>query len=105
TAVDELCVARHAVVRTEAEALGNTRAEAFEQTGSRFTKAQYHFDAFRLLEIDGDRASVAREDILRPTRCARQAIDPDHLRAHVGQHHAAERARPNACKLDDSQAV
>ena len=29
------------------------------------------------------------------------AIDAHHLRAHVGQQHAAERARPDARELDD----
>ena len=102
--VDELFVARHTVVRPKAQAFGDARAKALEQGIGGFHQLQHQFHAFRLLQIHGDGTAVARQHVA-PATAAPNAIHADHLGAHVGQHHAAERPRPDARQLDNAKAL
>ena len=96
--VDEARVPGEADVRSDAEPFGNTSPEPLEQRVGPLRQAQHDLDAFRHLEVDGNRAASSldhRPGQRRRTRVLR-AVDPDHLRAHVGQEHPRERPRPDA---------
>ena len=108
--VDEPGVAGEAGVGAEAEPLHDAGAEALDEAVGLLDERQHGLDAVGVLEVDADRAPpavehvgrrsgrVAAADVLRP-------VDADHVGAHVGQHHGAERTGADAGDLDDLQAL
>ena len=94
-AVDQLGIAGHAVLRTQAQPFRHARAKAFEDRIGTLAKAKHRFPARFALEIYGEGAAIAHEHVLRCRGPGRGTIDADHLGAHVRQHHAAEGPRAN----------
>ena len=108
-AVDQLGVAGHADVGAQAEALHDAGTEALEDGVGAVDEAQRRLDAGRVLEVDRDRAAPPRQQVAGGVGGVAAAdavgpVDADDLRAHVGEHHAAERPRPDALQLHDADA-
>ena len=106
-AIDNLRVALEADVGTEAEAFHDAGTEAFEQRVRALDQLERDFDALWILEVERDRASAAGEQIAgrvgrRFSGRVRGAIDAHDVGAHVGQDHAAERARSDALEFNDA---
>lgn len=55
-------------------------------------------------QVDLQRAATAREDVVRRGASA-GALDADHLRAHVGEQHRAERTGADARHFDHPKAL
>ena len=102
--IDQPFVARHAVVGAESQTLRDTGPEPFEQAIRGFHQLQDKLDAFRLFQVDGNRPAVPGEYVATAPGTA-DPIDPDHLRAHIRQHHAAERPRADARQFDDAKTL
>ena len=106
-AVDEARVAGEAVVGADTETLGDPRPEALDQAVGGLDEPHHGLDALRGLHVDADRATAAQHDVgrghIRITASNRRgSLDADHVGAHVGQHHGAERPRADARQLDDA---
>ena len=102
-------VALQARVGPDAEALHHARPEALDEGIGRRHQIQQRGGPVGMLEIDGDVAPAAQQQVVM--RCIAGtttdrlgALDADHLGAHVGQHHRRKGARADACKLDDAIA-
>src|SRR5262249_8020779 len=104
-AVDELRIALQAHVGAEPQALRDAWTEALEEPVCTISEPEDELDAALALQIHADRSPIAREHIAGTPTALRDPVDTDHFRAHIGEHHSAERARPDACKLDDADAV
>ncbi len=104
--VDEPRVAREADVGPEAEALHHAGPEPLEQPIGALHEPQHRRDRFGVLQVDGDAAPAAREQITRSSAgCdARESLDAQHFGAHVGEHQRAERARADAADLHDAHS-
>ena len=105
-AVDEARVAGQAVVGADAEPLGHAGPEPLQQCVGAVNQGKDRLDALGRLEVDADRAAPSVEQVERRTlRVAaahrRGPVHPDHVGAHVGQHHCAERPRPDPRDLDN----
>ena len=108
--VDEPRVSLQANLRTEPETLHDTGAEAFDQRIGVIDDAKQRIRGAGLLQVEGKRpppaqsralASFAEKlDIVR----AMGAINANHLGAHVGKHHGAERRRADTRHLDDLES-
>ena len=103
--VDELFVARHAIVRAEAQALSDAGPKALEQRIGGFHQLEDEFHALRLLQVHRDGAAVAGQHIAPAPSRAADAIYADHLRAHVREHHAAERPGADASQFYDAESL
>ena len=104
-AVDELRIARQTLVRSEAESLGDPRAERFEQPVRLLHQVEHERHAVGTLQVDADRTTPALQHIGRrgrriATAYAIGAIDLDDVRPHVGQHECAKRSRPDTGQFD-----
>ena len=104
--VDEPRVARETHVGAQPEPLGHARAEALEQRVGALDQPQHQLHAFRVLQIDADRAAatVERLEVRLVERCRVDllgAVDAKDVGTHVGQQHARERSRSDAGELDD----
>ena len=109
-AVDEPRVSLQANLRTEPETLHDAGAEAFDQRVGVLDDAKHRIRGAGLLQVDGKcpppalggpLSSLAEElDVVR----AMGAIDANHLGAHVGKHHGAERRRADTCHLDNFES-
>ena len=103
--IDQLLVARQALVRAETESLGDARSESLEQRVGRLDQFEDQFDPLWLLEIHRDGPPVPGQHVPRAPGGAAYPVDPDYFGAHVREHHAAERSRPDAGEFDDAQPV
>ena len=110
-AVHQPRVARVAGVRAEAEPLHHAGAEAFEQHVGllRPAPAPLRCAAGCFRSSASERRPRAITSNFVPSignglaRARRRlAVDADHFRAHVGQHHGGERARPQAHHFNDA---
>ena len=109
-AVHEPRVAGGALVGADAEALGDARPEHFEEHVGLLDQPQQRLDALRQLEVDRHRllapvhgrgrgpGAVDRPRGIDP-------VDPQHLGAHVGEQHPAERPRAQAHHLHHPETV
>ena len=108
-AVDEGGVAGEAVVRTDAETLGDAGPEALEQHVGLLDEPQHGLDATRVLQVEGDRRPTAAEQVLLGARDLQATpagpVDAHHVGAEVGEHHGRERPGPDTDHLDDAYAV
>ena len=108
-AVDELRIRGEQDVGTEAEALHHARPEAFDERVRLLREQQRGGDAVFRLEIQRHGAAPAQHDIggalssESETGIARP-VDEQHVGAHVGEHHPAERARPDRLELEHPYA-
>ena len=103
-------VDRVAVGRAEPEPLGDAGPEALQQRVRPGDQVEHDLPAVGVLEVDGDRPAAAQHDVgVRAGRVRAHvagALDPDHVRADVGEHHRGERAgtdpgqlhHPHACQ-------
>ncbi len=106
-AEDEPRIAPLARLRAEAQPLGHSRPEPLDQHVSVVGQPQQQVDPGRVLEVEPDRPAPADERVsrragLRPA--ALGPVDPQHVRAQVGQDHAAKRRWRQAGDLDDPHA-
>jgi len=93
----------------EAEALHDARPEALDQHVGARREVERAGLGILALEVElGDQPVAAQQVEARCPRAAEldrlDAIDRQHLGAHVGQHHGAHRRRPDAGKLQDFHA-
>ncbi len=108
-AVDQSGVPSQHDVGPEPEPLHHARTEPLDEAVGLLGQGQDRLDPVGVLEVDADGAPasvvdvggrggrVAAGDVLRP-------VDPDHVGAHVGQHHGGEGPRADPRQLDDLQA-
>ena len=95
-------------LRTEAEALHHAGPETFDKdvgTGRGRDRQRLALGRF---QIDRDGGATAIEEIVAlvtaAERLATAPIDPQYLRAHVGEHHRAERRGPQSGEFDHADA-
>ena len=102
--VHEPRIAREANVRTEPQPFHHAGTEAFDERVRSGDEFEHGRDAIRILQIHRDALAPPRQHI-RPggTAGRRRAVDANHFRAHVGQHHSAERTGTDALQFDDFQ--
>lgn len=108
--VDEFRITREARVGAEPEPLHHARAHAFDQRVGMLDEPQHRAHRLRLLQVERERALAAIEDraaaeVERIAVAAGRALDEDHVRAHVGEQHPAERRRADSGDFDDSDSV
>ena len=109
-AVDELGVAGQAHIGPEAQALGDAGAKALEERIGLLDEAQHRLDAIGVLQVHADRATAAREHVLRRGRWIAahdglRALNADHVGAHVREEHPGERPGTDPRELDDRHPV
>ena len=100
-------VAQQALVRPDAEALHHARTEALDQRVGALDEVEERRGAVGVLQIDGDVAPAAQRDVAVRRFGGWPAhrlgpFDPDHVGAHVGQHHRGERSGADPGNLDDA---
>jgi hypothetical protein len=89
TTVDDPLVALQNFVRADSESFGDARAKRLQEDVRSLRQTQYGFYALRILEVDCYRTAAAFPKVVR-TRYrgfwyVAEAVDADHLGAHVGQ--------------------
>ena len=107
-AVHQPRVDRAAVVGSDAQPFGDAWPKAFDQRVRPAGEGTHHGRRLRALEVERDRPLAPPEQVVPwITRYARtvRPVDPQHLRAKVGQQHAGERSRPQSGDLDDPQPL
>ena len=75
---------------------------AFEHDVRPLQERETECDGGRVLEIERQRAAPALGDLMRLRRRRVRAIDPQHVGAHVGEKHPAERAGTDAGEFHDT---
>ena len=100
--IDEARVAREAGVGPDAEPLGDARTKRLDEHVRLLNHRKHEIAALRLFQIERDRAAIAQQRrVLRRVAAAARPFDTHHVRAHIGQHHAAVGCRAEAGDLDD----
>ena len=95
-------IARHHHVGPEAQPLHHAGAKAFDQRVGASEQVQYLRDCGLVLEVEFDDLSAAPRHRFQILLRA-DAIERHDFGAHVGQHHAGERARADAGEFDDAK--
>lgn len=104
-AVDQLGITGQARLRAEAQALGDTGAEALDERVGAVDDGEDGLDARWVLEVEGDRAAAPVQDrVLGGGSGLGGAVDADDFGALVGEEHAGEGPRADAAELDDTDA-
>jgi hypothetical protein len=108
-AEDELRVAGQAHVGAGAHALHHPGTEALEEGVGPLDERQQGGHAVGVLQVEGDVAPPPLQDVpsggvRRRATDGLRPLDPDDLRAHVGQHHRRERAGADPGQLEDADA-
>ena len=103
-AEDQARIARHHDIRPEPKPLHHAGPETFDQRVGLAKEIEHLRDRCLVLEVELDDFSPAPRDRFQVLPGA-DAIERDHLRAHVGKHHAGKRAGPDAGKFDDANAA
>ena len=107
--IDQSRIARHAVVRAEAELLGHARPVGLDQNVRLLDQPQHRLDAVGILQIDRHRGPRSGRQVVlsaawhAETRVGR-AVDLDHVGAQVGQQHRGERPGADARELNHLEA-
>ena len=96
-------VARHHDIGSEAQPLHHAGAKAFDQRVGIGEEVEYLRDSSLFLQIELDHLAAAPGDRLQILVGA-DTIERHDFGAHVGQHHAGERARADAGEFDDAKA-
>ena len=82
----------------------HARAIAFDQGIGGFDQVFELGDGGRILEVQLDPLAVAVQDVavaaVAKPACGAGPLNPDHPRAMIGQHHSAERPRPDPGQFD-----
>ena len=119
SAVDEAGVDLRKPLVAAAQALHHPRPEALHQHVVAAHEPVQDLLSFGRLEVEGEASLVAVGEARREgaglvgsrrgSRAAegarRRRLDLEHVRAHVGQHHGAERARPDPRQLEHPYSV
>ena len=103
-AIDQLRIVAEQHLWSQPQPLHHARPESLDQAVRPGRQLPRQRDPIGLFHVDRDRAPRAREGLSRQVLRARP-LDPDHLRAVIGQHHDAEGTGADAGELDDSDAV
>ncbi len=108
--VDEARVAGQADVGSEPEALHHARTEALQDRIRLLDQLEDELDAVRVLQVDAHRAAAPVQHVEgRPVRGHRGhvlgAVETQHVRSHVREHHGAERSGADACELQDPDSL
>src|SRR4051794_4550900 len=103
-------IARQAHIGPETQSLEYTGPEPLEQHIALLEQAQHELHALVVLEVDPDGGPTAGEhhatvDVTRRQHRDAGALDAQHIGAEVGEHHRAERHRPESGELDDTQPL
>ena len=99
--VDQPGIAAQADVGPGAETLGHPGPEALEQHVGRVDEPQQRVDGTGVLEVQhGGPAAAVQQLKLGPSPAGAGPVDAQHGRAGVGEHHGAERHRPDARELE-----
>ena len=96
-------IARHHHIGSEAQPLHHAGAKAFDQRVGASEQVQHLRDRGLVLQIELDDFPAAPRHRLQILLRA-DAIERHDFGAHVGQHHAGERARADAGEFDDAEA-
>jgi hypothetical protein len=104
--VDQPGIAREARIRAETQPFGDPRPESFDQHIRLLHDGHHNLDRLRGLEIERYRTAAPRHEVefgikRQPNIRGRDPIDTQDVRPHIGQHHSAEWARPDASQLQD----
>ena len=102
-AVDQPRIARQHHVGSEAEPLHHAGTKAFDQRVGVGEQVEHLRDRGLVLEVELDDLAAAPRHRFQVLLGA-DAIERHDLGAHVGQHHAGERARADAGEFDDAEA-
>ena len=107
-AIDDLLVAGEDGIGPQTEAFHDAWPKALDQHVGLPAQLQCRVHAARRLQVQGNILAAAQQGV--KARFQRlfvdvgRTIDAQHIRAHIGQQHAAERPGPDACELDDLHA-
>jgi hypothetical protein len=102
-AIDQLWVARERDVGSEPEPLHHAGPKALDQRVGLFEQVEHACDRGPVLQIKLDDPAPAGRHRLQILFHA-DAIERHHIGAHVGEQHAGERPRADACEFDDAKA-
>ncbi|MOA05709.1 hypothetical protein D3C78_1253190 [compost metagenome] len=92
--IDQLRVACQADIRPQPQALHDPRAEALDQHIGTVDQLQQYLIGPGLARVDDDTPPpTPQQTAVGAEKPSRMAIDTNHLRAHVCQHHRRERCR------------
>ena len=99
----------HAVVGSDAEALGDAGPEHVDHRVGVLREAHEDRGALGRLEVEADGALAAVHLVARGATVVRRArdlgaFDAQHVGAEVGEQHPAERSRPEPGDLEDARA-
>ena len=101
-AVDELRIAAKGNIGSQSQPFHDAGPIAFEHDVRPLQERETECDGGRVLEIERQRAAPALGDLMRLRRRRVRAIDPQHVGAHVGEKHPAERAGTDAGEFHDT---
>jgi hypothetical protein len=106
-AVDQPWIALQALIRADPQPLGHPGPAALDEGVGLLDEAQHDLGARRVLQVDSDREPAAAVDEVDRARAVRVVayvvgpVHPDHLGAHVAEHHRAPGAGTDRRDLDD----
>jgi hypothetical protein len=109
--VDELWISRETRIRAKAKSLHRSRPESFDQCVGARNEVERDRDILSSFEIQRDRRSSAREHVVarivrhNTRRHSHCAVDPHHVGAEVGEHHAAKGRGADADHFNNSRSV
>jgi hypothetical protein len=104
--VNQPRIAREHRIGPQAQALHHAGTEALDQRVGLARQFERGLHAAGRFHVQGDRAPAAHGHVVPALAVHAQvrrlrAVDHQHVGAHVGQHHAAERAGPDGFEFDD----
>src|SRR6202008_722452 len=107
--VDQPLVHLGAVLRTEAEPLGDSRAEALDEHVGLGDQPQHQVAVLVALQVRRDRSPVPQQVVItgvdRRSRPLARTLDADDVGPQVTEEHRGVRPRADAGQLDDSQPL
>src|SRR5207244_9771436 len=99
-----------APVRAEAEALHHPRTKTLDESVGALHEAENGLHPLLVFEVDADARASPIEYVSNHRNIVMgngrgEAIDPENIRAHVGQHHGGKGPRTDARDLNDLHAL
>jgi len=98
--VDQPGIAAQADVGPGAQALGHPRPEALEQHVGRVDEPEQRVDGAGVLQVQHRGPAAAVQQLLLGPEPSGGAVDAQHGRAGIGEHHGAERRGPDAREFE-----
>jgi hypothetical protein len=103
--VHETRVAPAAHVGPEPQSLRHPGSKTLDQHVTAIREPQQHIHAHGLFQVERHAAATAERGVRSiVVPLAARALDADHLRAHVGEHHAGIGSRADARDFDHADA-